>query len=115
MDQESNNLSSEPSLERDSETGSAEKYRRLFMRFAFLRAGIFGILNFALNLYRLYLEKIMNKPRSSRIFSDASLPIGLLRQNILKGLGIPSKDLRNKPMIGVANSWCELNPGHRHL
>lgn len=95
--------------------GGADKYRRLLALHPRLRSALFRLVNLGLALYRAYLEKVMNKPRSARLFADESIPTGLIRQSILKGLGIPSSELRNKPLVGVANSWCELNPGHRHL
>lgn len=56
-----------------------------------------------------------NKPKSSRIFLDENITISAVRTGILKGTGIPEEELFGKPFIGVANSWTELNPGHRHL
>lgn len=55
------------------------------------------------------------KPKSTTIFEDEGVPIGLIRLAVMKGLGIDSEDLRGKPFIGIANSWVELNPGHVHL
>ncbi len=95
--------------------GDADRYRELITRHPRVRSLLFGLLKLALTGYRIYLERIMNKPKSAKIFSDAALPIGIIRQSILKGLGIPAGELRNKPLVGVANSWCELNPGHIHL
>jgi dihydroxy-acid dehydratase len=37
-------------------------------------------------------------------------PIG-----IIQGLGLEEKEIHSKPFIGVANTWNELNPGHKHL
>ena len=33
---------------------------------------------------------------------------------LLKGLGLTNDDLK-KPLIAIANSWNEVNPGHIHL
>ena len=30
-------------------------------------------------------------------------------------LGLMKKNLEHKPLIGIANSWNEINPGHAHL
>ena len=95
--------------------GDTDRYRELITRYPRVRSLGFGILKSAMAAYRVYLERVMNKPKSARIFADTALPIGIIRQSILKGLGVPAKELRNKPLVGVANSWCELNPGHKHL
>ncbi len=34
---------------------------------------------------------------------------------IMYGAGFEAKELENKPLVGIANTWNELNPGHRHL
>ncbi|MHA1265351.1 MAG: dihydroxy-acid dehydratase [Candidatus Helarchaeota archaeon] len=34
---------------------------------------------------------------------------------ILKGLGYEEREINNKPLIGVVNTWNEINPGHEHL
>ncbi|MBD3226952.1 MAG: dihydroxy-acid dehydratase [Candidatus Lokiarchaeota archaeon] len=34
---------------------------------------------------------------------------------IINALGYSEKEINKKPLIGVANSWNELNPGHKHL
>ena len=52
------------------------------------------------------------KPRSRTILS---MPTGALRASILRGLGLDMTEMRDKPLIGVANSWTEMNPGHKHL
>jgi dihydroxy-acid dehydratase len=33
----------------------------------------------------------------------------------MKGLGLSEEDIRNKPFIGIADSFFEFNPGHTHL
>jgi dihydroxy-acid dehydratase len=55
------------------------------------------------------------KPNSRNLFEDSTLPIGIVRLSILRGLGIDPDDLRSRPFIGIANSWVEMNPGHKHL
>lgn len=37
------------------------------------------------------------------------------RGGIFGGLGLEKKDLKNKPVIGIVNSYTEINPGHAHL
>jgi len=57
----------------------------------------------------------MKKPKSSPIFDLRDFPVGLVRQNIMKGTGADMDELRVKPMIAVVNSHTEINPGHMHL
>ncbi|MBW2622972.1 MAG: dihydroxy-acid dehydratase [Deltaproteobacteria bacterium] len=38
----------------------------------------------------------------------------LIRPALLHGCGYSEKDI-SQPMIGIANTWTELNPGHAHL
>ena len=57
----------------------------------------------------------MKKPKSRLIFEDLDVPIGIVRLSVMKGLGIDIEELRHKPMIAVASSHTELNPGHAHL
>ena len=38
----------------------------------------------------------------------------LIRPPLLHGCGYSEKKI-NQPMIGIANTWTELNPGHAHL
>jgi dihydroxy-acid dehydratase len=38
----------------------------------------------------------------------------LIRPPLLHGCGYNAKDM-NQPMIGIANTWTDLNPGHAHL
>lgn len=90
--------------------------RFLFLlRISLIRTIVFGLVRFYLSALRFYMEKIRHKPRSSKIFADDNLPMGFVRAGILKGLGISDEEMRGKPFIGVANSWTELNPGHKHL
>lgn len=65
--------------------------------------------------YDIYLKKIKNKPQSATLFTTDNIGTGMVRRGIMGGLGIPEKELLNKPFVGIANSWCELNPGHMHL
>ncbi|HEY5277722.1 MAG TPA: dihydroxy-acid dehydratase [Coriobacteriia bacterium] len=77
--------------------------------------GGLDILRSSSGLYRRYLERRYGKPRSSSIVAGGDVSMGVVRGAILQGLGIPAREMRTKPLIAVANSWCELNPGHVHL
>lgn len=56
------------------------------------------------------------KKRSNTIFETiASTPFNYVTLGIIKGLGLEDNEIKNKPFIGVVNTWNELNPGHKHL
>ncbi len=56
------------------------------------------------------------KKRSSSIFEwTKTTPFNYVTRGIIKGVGLEDKDIDNKPFIGIANTWNELNPGHKHL
>ncbi|MFX0009164.1 MAG: dihydroxy-acid dehydratase [Candidatus Hermodarchaeota archaeon] len=56
------------------------------------------------------------KLRSNRIFEwTKTTPFNYVTRGIIKGEGLEDKDIDNKPFIGIANSWNEINPGHTHL
>jgi dihydroxy-acid dehydratase len=57
----------------------------------------------------------MKKPRSYPIFDEKDFPVSIARLTILKGTGIDIDEAKEKPIIAVANSWTEFNPGHMHL
>ncbi len=57
----------------------------------------------------------MSKPRSRPIFDEADFPVSVARLTILSGTGVDVGELKEKPIIGVANSHTEMNPGHMHL
>lgn len=57
----------------------------------------------------------MKKPKSSYIFDDSDFPVSLVRKLILQGTGIDIEEAKNKPIIGIANSQTDMNPGHMHL
>lgn len=57
----------------------------------------------------------MKKPKSAPIFDPSDFPVGLVRVSILKGTGVDLEEVKEKPMIAVANSHTEINPGHMHL
>ncbi|MBU2644852.1 dihydroxy-acid dehydratase [bacterium] len=57
----------------------------------------------------------MKKPKSSAIFDDKDYPISHIRQMMVAGTGADIEELKEKPLIAVANSHTEMNPGHMHL
>ena len=57
----------------------------------------------------------MSKPWSAPIFNEQDFPISIVRLSILKGTGVDLDELKEKPIIGVANSLTDMNPGHMHL
>jgi dihydroxy-acid dehydratase len=57
----------------------------------------------------------MQKPYSRDIFDESDYPISRIRLGVMKGTGVDVDELKNKPVIAIANSHTELNPGHMHL
>ena len=56
------------------------------------------------------------KTRSKEIFSlIKNTPFYYVTTGIMKGLGLEAKEIERKPLIGIVNTWNELNPGHKHL
>ena len=61
-------------------------------------------------------EKINLKKKSDRILDTVkTTPFKYVTEGIMKGVGFEESDLFDKPLIGVVNTWNELNPGHKHL
>lgn len=61
-------------------------------------------------------KKIDLKKRSKTIFEVIkTTPFNYVPLGIMKGLGLVDKEIHSKPLIGVVNTWNELNPGHKHL
>jgi dihydroxy-acid dehydratase len=60
-------------------------------------------------------EVVVKKPKSNLIFDDRDFPISLVRKCILQGTGIDIEEGKQKPIIAIANSQTEINPGHMHL
>jgi dihydroxy-acid dehydratase len=60
-------------------------------------------------------EVVVKKPKSNLIFDDKDFPISLVRRCILQGTGIDIEEGKQKPIIAIANSQTEINPGHMHL
>ena len=57
----------------------------------------------------------MKKPKSADIFDESDFPISIVRTSIFQGTGTDLNEARTKPVIAVANSLTEFNPGHMHL
>nr|MDO8134723.1 dihydroxy-acid dehydratase [Candidatus Njordarchaeum guaymaensis] len=58
----------------------------------------------------------MRKPISEALLGKMEkVPTSMIRMALMKGLGLSEEDIRNKPFIGIANSFFEFNPGHTHL
>jgi len=55
------------------------------------------------------------KHMSCGVFEDEGIFMGIVRRQILHGVGIDIEEMRQKPIIAVANSYTEFNPGHFHL
>jgi len=43
------------------------------------------------------------------------LATAMVRAEMIKACGVPLKDLEERPLIAIVNSWNELLPGHLHL
>jgi dihydroxy-acid dehydratase len=57
----------------------------------------------------------MSKEKSYPIFDGSDFPMSIVRLTIMQGLGVDIDELKEKPLIAVANSHTEFNPGHMHL
>lgn len=57
----------------------------------------------------------MKKPKSSDIFNDADFPISIVRKTIFQGTGTDMEEAKDKPLIAIASSQTDINPGHMHL
>jgi dihydroxy-acid dehydratase len=57
----------------------------------------------------------MKKPQSMPIFDDIDFPISLVRKSIFQGTGCDMDELKDKPLIAIASSATDINPGHMHL
>lgn len=56
------------------------------------------------------------KKRSREIFAIIKqTPFYYVPLGIIRGLGYDEKEINKKPLIGVVNTWNEINPGHAHL
>jgi dihydroxy-acid dehydratase len=43
------------------------------------------------------------------------LATAMVRAEMIKACGVPLRDLEDRPLIGIVNSWNEVLPGHLHL
>jgi dihydroxy-acid dehydratase len=58
----------------------------------------------------------LKKPVSEALLGKMEkVPTSMIRMGLMKGLGLSEEDIRNKPFIGIADSFFEFNPGHTHL
>lgn len=55
------------------------------------------------------------KTRSNVIFNDSDFPISVVRKSFFRGIGMDPDDIKDKPLIAVASSMTDINPGHAHL
>lgn len=51
------------------------------------------------------------RPRSSKVFDGIDR---ISQRSLLRGTGVEDKDI-GKPLVAIANSFTEINPGHVHL
>jgi len=51
------------------------------------------------------------RPRSSKVYDGMDR---ISQRSLLRGTGVENKDIK-KPLIAIANSFTEINPGHVHL
>ena len=57
----------------------------------------------------------MKKQFSKDIFDEKDFPISQIRRNVLSGTGVDIDECAKKPLIAIANSATDMNPGHMHL
>ena len=57
----------------------------------------------------------MKKPLSQAIFDQSDRAISAIRLGVLGGTGVDIEEAGQKPLIAIANSHTEFNPGHMHL
>ena len=57
----------------------------------------------------------MKKPLSQAIFDRSDKAISAIRLGVLGGTGVDIEEAGQKPLIAIANSHTEFNPGHMHL
>ena len=55
------------------------------------------------------------KRKSSVIFDERDFPINIVRRTIFQGTGTDIDEAKEKPIIAVASSQTDINPGHMHL
>ena len=64
---------------------------------------------------RRRISTTMNKDKSNDIFNDLDIPISIIRKNTFQGTGVDLEDAVKKPIIAIASSQTDINPGHMHL
>jgi dihydroxy-acid dehydratase len=57
----------------------------------------------------------VKKPKSDVLLDDRDFPMSLGRKCLFQATGIDIAEGRQKPIIAIANSQTEINPGHMHL
>jgi len=59
----------------------------------------------------------MKRPLESKnlLKNRDKLFTAIVRAALLEACGVPIKDLEERPLIGIVNSWNEMLPGHLHL
>ncbi len=67
-------------------------------------------------MVKMSKEKIDMKKRSRKIFEIIKqTPFYFFPIGIMNALGVTEREINNKPLIGIVNTWSEVNPGHAHL
>jgi dihydroxy-acid dehydratase len=61
-----------------------------------------------------YGENIMTEKKQDLPDFIVDMTKKLIKPPLLHGCGYSERDI-HQPMIGIANTWTELNPGHAHL
>jgi len=57
----------------------------------------------------------VKKPKSNVLLDDRDFPMSLGRKCLFQATGIDIAEGRQKPIVAIANSQTEINPGHMHL
>ena len=57
----------------------------------------------------------MKKPKSKPMFDNSDFPVSVVRKQLFSGTGVDIEEADQKPIIGIVNSYTEINAGHAHL
>jgi dihydroxy-acid dehydratase len=57
----------------------------------------------------------VKKPKSDVLLDERDFPMSLGRQCLFRAAGFDIAEGRQKPIIAIANSQTDINPGHMHL
>src|SRR4030042_5548232 len=57
----------------------------------------------------------VKKPKSDVLLDDRDFPMSLGRKCLFQATGFDIAEGRQKPIIAIANSQTDINPGHMHL